>query len=136
MQNRTAMDTNQPRTTEVTTAELELLEALRGNPLLADNLAHIVRRYNAETHTGMDANQAEMSIVEIVRDMGGRLLTQWGEQTQDQVAQEHSANPDLVGHGKKNSGGIAPSAGSRSSSGSSVPKATEKPSAPSSRTHG
>jgi hypothetical protein len=75
------MDTNKPRTTEVTQAELELLEACRRSPHLAGNLTYLLDRYQAETNTGMDANQAEMSIVDIVRAMGNRLLTQWGEET-------------------------------------------------------
>jgi len=95
------MDTNKPHATETTKAEQELLEALRADPLLANNLTHILSRYKSETNTGMDAHQAEMSIVEIVRDLGNRMLTQWGEQTQDEVARQHSADPNLVGHGKK-----------------------------------
>lgn len=131
MQNWTAMDTNKPHATETTKAEQELLEALRADPLLANNLTHILSRYKSETNTGMDAHQAEMSIVEIVRDLGNRMLTQWGEQTQNEVARQHSADPGLVGHGKKNSAGTAPSEVSKSSSRSSAPKPTEKPGAPS-----
>jgi hypothetical protein len=95
------MDTSKSRTTEVTQAELELLEACRANPYLAGNLTYLLDRYQSETNTSMDANQAEMSIVEIVRDMGTRLLTQWGEQTHAEIAAKHSSNPDLIGNGKK-----------------------------------
>lgn len=127
------MDTNKPRTTEVTQAELKLLEASRRNPYLADNLTYLLDRYQAETNTGMDANQAEMSIVDIVRAMGSRLLTQWGEQTHAEIAAKHFSNPDLIGNGKKNSAGTAPSGASQSASKSSVPKPTGKPAARSSR---
>jgi len=125
------MDTNKPHATETTKAEQELLEALRADPLLANNLTHILSRYKSETDTSMDAHQAEMSIVEIVRDLGNRMLTQWGEQTQNEVARQHSTDPGLVGHGKKNSDGTAPSGVSKSSNRSSAPKPTGKPGAPS-----
>jgi hypothetical protein len=95
------MDTNKPRTTEVTQAELELLEACRRSPHLAGNLTYLLDRYQAETNTGMDANQAEMSIVDIVRAMGNRLLTQWGEETHAEIAAKHFSNPGLIGNGKK-----------------------------------
>jgi hypothetical protein len=127
------MDTNKPRTTEVTQAELELLEACRRNPYLAGNITYLLDRYQAETNTSMDANQAEMSIVEIVRAMGSRLLTQWGEETHAEIAAMHFSNPGLIGNGKKNSAGTAPSGASQSTSKSSARKPTEKPTAPSSR---
>jgi hypothetical protein len=127
------MDTNQPRTTEVTQAELKLLETCRRDPYLADNLTYLLDRYQAETNTGMDANQAEMSIVDIVRAMGSRLLTQWGEQTHAEITAKHFSNPDLIGNGKKNFAGTAPSGASQSTSKSSVPKQTEKPAVRSSR---
>lgn len=95
------MDTNKPRTTEVTQAELELLEACRRSPHLAGNLTYLLDRYQAETNTGMDANQAEMSIVDIVRAMGNRLLTQWGEEPHAEIAAKHFSNPGLIGNGKK-----------------------------------
>ena len=127
------MDTNKPRTTEVTQAELELLEACRRAPHLAGNLTYLLDRYQAETNTGMDANEAEMSIVDIVRAMGSRLLTQWGEETHAEIAAKHFSNPGLIGNGKKNSAGTAPSGASQSASRSSAQKPTEKPTAPSSR---
>lgn len=127
------MDTNKPRTTEVTQAELKLLEACRRDPYFAGNLTYLLDRYQAETNTGMDANQAEMSIVDIVRAMGSRLLTQWGEQTHAEIAAKHFSNPDLIGNGKKNSAGIAPSGASQSTSKFSAPKPMEKPAARSSR---
>jgi hypothetical protein len=65
--------------------------------------------------------------------MGNRLLTQWGEEPHAEIAAKHFSNPGLIGNGKKNSAGTAPSGASQSISKSSAQKPTEKPAVPSSR---
>jgi len=103
------MSTNKSHTTEVTQAELELLEAMRTAPALTQQVTDMLKGFEAETNKGMDAYQAELQAVELTRKLGGLLLKQWGEQTQDEQSRQSSLNAELIKHGKKNSTGKAPS---------------------------
>ena len=103
------MSTNKSHTTEVTQAELELLEAMRTAPVLTQQVTAMLKGFEAETDNGMDSYQAELHAVELTRRLGKLLLTQWGEQTQDEQSRQSSLNAELIKHGKKNSTGKAPS---------------------------
>ena len=91
--------------------EQELLAALRGDPLLAEHLMMMVRDFQRETATGMDAYQAELHVVNATRKLGGLMVTRWAEQTEQSCNEASSSDTDMVRHGKKNSTGTAPSAG-------------------------
>lgn len=103
------MSTNKSHPTEVTQAELELLEAMRIAPGLTQQVTDMLKGFEAETDKGMDAYQAELHAVELTRKLGGLLLKQWGEQTQDEQTRQSSLSAGLIKHGKKNSPGKAPS---------------------------
>ncbi|MCP5537496.1 MAG: hypothetical protein H7A51_14845 [Akkermansiaceae bacterium] len=61
------MNTNKSHTTEVSQAELELLEAMRAAPVLTQQVTAILKGFEAETDKGMDACQAELHAVELTR---------------------------------------------------------------------
>ncbi len=103
------MSTNKSHTTEVSQAELDLLQVMRRAPALTQQVTDMLRSFEAETDKGMDAYQAELQAVELTRKLGGLLLKQWGEQTQDEQSRQSSHNAELIKHGKKNSTGKAPS---------------------------
>ncbi len=103
------MSKKESHTTEVSQAELELLEAMRTAPGLTPQITAMLKAFEAETEQGMDAYQAELHAVELTRKLGGLLLEQWGEQTQEEQSRQSSLDPNLIKHGKKNSTGKAPS---------------------------
>jgi hypothetical protein len=98
----------------ITAAESRLLERLRANPIAAARLGAIMDRFDDEVNAGMDAHEAEEMVIEELRHLGGSLLDQWAGRTHDAtVGAARKADPSLVGHGKKNSGGIRPSGPSK-----------------------
>ena len=103
------MSIKKAHTTEVSEAELELLETLRVSPILTRQVIETLKDLKHETSNGMDAYQAELHVVEVTRKLGNLLLQQWGEQTQEEQSRQSSLDPNLTKHGKKNSTGKAPS---------------------------
>jgi hypothetical protein len=103
------MSIEKSHTTEVSQAELELLEAMRTAPGLTQEVTEMLKVFEAETDQGMDAYQAELHAVELTRKLGGLLLKKWGEQTQEEQSRQSFLDPDLIKHRKKNSTGKAPS---------------------------
>ena len=97
--------------TDLSPNEQELREALRGDPLLAEHLMMMVRDFQRETATGMDAYQAELHVVDATRKLGGLMVTRWAEQTEQSCNEANSLDADMVRHGKKNFTGTAPSVG-------------------------
>ena len=81
--------------------EQELLAALRGDPLLAEHLMMMVRDFQRETATGMDAYQVELHVVNATRKLGGLMVTRWAEQTEQSCNEASSSDTDMVRHGKK-----------------------------------
>ena len=92
--------------------EAKLLEQLRSNPLMAEQFGQLMDRFEQEISAGIDAHQAEEMAIEELRQLGGTILNQWAEKAhRDAVEQAKHDDPSLVGNGKKNSSGIAPSEG-------------------------
>ena len=93
--------------------ESKLLEQLRSNPLMAEQFGQLMGRFEQEVSEGLDAHQAEEMAIEELQQLGRTLLGQWAKKTHhDAVEQAKREDSSLVGNGKKNSSGIAPSEGS------------------------
>ena len=88
--------------------EIEHALALRRNPILANNLEVIIKRFNEEIAQGIDANQAELNAIESVQKFGKAMIEQWAQTTQDDIVPETTKNSNLIKNGKKNSTGIPP----------------------------
>lgn len=86
--------------------EIENALTLRKNPILANNLEVIIKRFDEEVAQGMDANQAELNAVESVQQLGKAMIEQWAQTTQADIVCETVKNPNLIKDGKKNSTGI------------------------------
>jgi hypothetical protein len=93
---------------KLTDQEIEHALKLRKNPILANNLGVIIKRFDEEVAQGMDANQAELNAIESVQKFGKAMIEQWAQTTQADIVREATKNPDLIKNGKKNSTGIPP----------------------------
>lgn len=96
---------------ELNIEEQNLLRGLRKNPMLAGQIQVIVSRFEQEVADGMDADEAEASLVKSLQELGVTMMAQWVQNTQ-KAALEQSLqhDPSLNKHSKKNSNGIPPSA--------------------------
>ena len=93
--------------------EGKLLAQLRANPLMAEQFGQLMDRFEQEVSEGLDAHQAEEMAIEELQQLGAMMLSQWTDKTHHEaIEQAKRDDPSLVGHGKKNSSGIAPSEGS------------------------
>lgn len=90
---------------ETSPEERKLLQQLRGNPLLGDQLKTITNRFEEEIANGMDAHQAEETMIESLQELGRSMMLQWAHNTQDKLIEQSS---ELHKHAKKNSTGIPP----------------------------
>lgn len=98
------------KTAEPTSRELELLRRLRSNPIISENIELIVEKFEQEIANGSDAHQAEEAVIEMLRNLGQNMMTQWGEHVaHDQATQARQQDPSLQKHAKKNSTGRPPS---------------------------
>jgi hypothetical protein len=91
--------------------EENLLRSLRKNPMLAGQIQEIVSRFEQEVADGMNAEEAEASLINSLQALGVTMMTQWAHNTQ-QTTLEQALHHDatLNKHSKKNSSGIPPSA--------------------------
>ena len=89
------MSTNKSHTTEVSQAELELLEAMRTAPALTQQVTDMLKGFEAETNKGMDAYQAELQAVApssekpaplLVVEIDGSMvpIVEYGEASEEQ----------------------------------------------------
>ena len=91
--------------------EENLLRILRKNPIMADDFHAIAKRFEQELADGMDADEAEASMVQSFQELGVSMMKQWAQHTQSVALKDaHVENPNLSQHSKKNSSGIPPSA--------------------------
>ena len=89
--------------------EIEHTLKLRKNPILANNLDIILKRFDEEVAQGMNANEAELNAIESVQQFGKAMIEQWAQTTQDDIVSETTQDNNLIKNGKKNSTGIPPS---------------------------
>ena len=96
---------------EPSSAEQNLIRGLRRNPILAEQIQVIVKRYDQEVADGMDADEAESSFIDSLQKLGVTMMSQWAQNTQ-KAALEQALQQDstLNKHSKKNFSGIPPSA--------------------------
>ena len=93
------------------TEEENLLRILRKNPMMGDQLQDIAKRFEQEIADGMDAHEAEASMISALQKLGVSMMAQWAENTQKSSLEQALENdPTLHKHSKKNSSGIPPSA--------------------------
>jgi hypothetical protein len=111
VQNWAVMNENKSQQSEqikLSDQEIEHALALRKNPILANNLGVIIKRFDEEIAQGMDANQAELNAIESVQQFGKAMIEQWAQTTQADIVRETTENSNLIKNGKKNSTGIPP----------------------------
>lgn len=95
---------------EATPEEENILRQLRENPIMGIQIKTIMQKFESEIANGMDANEAEASLIESLQELGKSMMNQWAENTQqDAINQTKKEMPNLQKHSKKNSSGIAPS---------------------------
>lgn len=104
MNDSTAQNTS---STDISPDELEFLQQLRANPVLASKFRQIMERFEEEVASGGDANQAEMMVIDELRGLGQAMLGHWAKSSHDEaIAKAKDNQPNLSTHTKKNSGGI------------------------------
>jgi len=87
--------------------EIELLKKMRANPLLSENIQFIMNRFEQEIASGKDAHQAEEIVINLLQELGSKMMHQWGEETSEQASNEaEQPQNSLQKHAKKNSPGI------------------------------
>ena len=95
---------------EATPEEEKILRQLRENPIMGMQIKTIMQKFEDEIANGMDANEAEASLIESLQELGKSMMSQWAENTQkNTIKQAKEEMPSLQKHTKKNSSGIAPS---------------------------
>ena len=103
-------DSQNPAKIDPSADEIQLLQKLRANPIMAERISLIVERFEQEVANGADANQAEMMVIDELRVLGKSMLQQWAEKSHQNVIEDaKNKAPILTHHGKKNSTGIPPS---------------------------
>jgi hypothetical protein len=89
--------------------EENLLRSLRNNPIMGAQIQAIVKRFEQEVADGMDAHQAEESLIQSLQELGVSMMGQWAQNTQkSSLEQALQDDPKLHKHSKKNSSGIPP----------------------------
>jgi len=97
---------HQDTSPEPTSSELELLQKLRANPILASNIDLVMERFEQELADGSDAHQAEEAVIEMLQNLGQNMMTQWAQhssQNAEITALEQGSS--VQKHAKKNSPG-------------------------------
>ena len=91
---------------KATPEELKIISQLRDNPIMAIQIKAIIQKFESEIANGMDANQAEQSLIESLQELGKSMMNQWADNTQkDTIKQAQKVVPNLQKHTKKNSNG-------------------------------
>lgn len=103
--------TSEEEPLEPNTEEQKLLRILRQNPMMGGQIQAIVSRFEQEVADGMDAHQAEESLIQSLQELGVSMMGQWAQNTQKTALEQAlEDDPKLHKHSKKNSSGIPPSA--------------------------
>lgn len=92
----------------LTENEDQLIQALRNNPLMAEQLSALIGKYQQEIDDGADAHQAEETFIEALQNLGTSMMRQWAESAQQKALQQLDSKHQK--HSKKNSSGTPPSA--------------------------
>lgn len=94
---------------ELSDQELQLIEALKENPEMLEQLSSITQKFNQEVESGMDAHQAECHVIKSIQEVGRSMISKWAEKTQIEAVKDACESENIIKNGKKNSTGIAPS---------------------------
>ena len=94
---------------ELSDEEFQLIEALKENPEMLEQLASITQKFNHEVESGMDAHEAECHVIKSIQEVGRSMISNWAEKTQTEAVKKACKAEDTIKNGKKNSTGIAPS---------------------------
>ncbi len=106
-------DETRPNDTEIKANrdEANLLRILRNNPIMAQQIQAIATRFEQEVSDGMDAHEAEASLITSLQQLGISMMGQWAHNTQEKALEKSlQEDPSLHKHSKKNSSGTPPSA--------------------------
>lgn len=84
--------------------EINLLRTLRKNPMMAGQFQVIAKRFEQEVADGMDANEAEASLIESLQELGVTMMQQWAHNSQESALTEAlQSEPIPHKHSKKTS---------------------------------
>ena len=103
------MNEKKSHTVDLSEEEFQLIQALKANPEMLNQLTSITAKFNEEVANGMDAYEAECHVIKAIAELGRSMISNWAEQTQEQAVEEVTKDSNVVKHGKKNSIGTAPS---------------------------
>ena len=102
------MNEKKSHNVELSEKEFQLIQALKANPEMLDQITSVTESFNDEVANGMDAYEAECHVIKAISKIGRSMISNWAEQTQDQAVEQATKNSNIIKHGKKNSTGIAP----------------------------
>lgn len=103
------MKPNKSHNVELSDKEFKLIEALKENPEMLDQLGSITQKFNEEVESGMDAHEAECHVIKSIQEVGRSMISKWAERTQVEAVSDACSSEDKIKNGKKNFTGIAPS---------------------------
>jgi hypothetical protein len=96
---------------EISQADAKLIKQLNDNPIFGAQIRRLSKLLEEEIASGMDAHEAEEMAIGALNELGQAILKQWADSTHGKtLAETQSSHPELIKSGKKNSGGIRPSA--------------------------
>jgi hypothetical protein len=90
----------------LTKTEDHVIRSFRNNPLMAEKITSLVKRYEQEIADGMDAHHAEETFITELQNLGTSMMRQWAEMAQKNELEKRPKTHRK--HAKKNSTGIPP----------------------------
>jgi len=74
-------DNRTPKTDslEATPEDKKILRQLRKNPIMGMQIKTIMQKFQDEIANGMDANEAEASLIESLQELGKSMMSQWAK---------------------------------------------------------
>jgi hypothetical protein len=91
---------------DITSADF--MKRIKKHPALLKRVEQLLSIIEDSAGDIQKANEAEMRVIEELREMGNEVLTAWGEQQVSTLTEKHKKTEGCYQAGKKNSGGIRP----------------------------
>ena len=102
------MNEKKSHNVDLSEEEFQLIQALKANPAMLNQLTSVTEKFNEEVANGMDAYEAECHVIKAISEIGRSMISNRAEQTQEQAVEEATKSANVIKHGKKNSTGTAP----------------------------
>ena len=90
------------------TPSADFMKRIEKQPVLLKRFEQLLCIVEDSAGDIQKANEAEMRVIEALREMGNEALTAWGDQQISTLAESHKKKDGYYQAGKKNSAGIRP----------------------------